>query len=209
MSLNETPNPMNALPTLICIPDISGFTKFMSETDFELSSKVIPTLLNNIIYANEIGLKVSEIEGDAVLFFRHGEPPPIKELIDQCRFFYSEFYSQLKRLRAEHAANKDAWQIPETLGLKIILHFGDQAAPTQVGSRIKLFGEDVIIAHRLLKNDVPLEEYILMSEALTDKYKDELISYHLNWAQNVESDSHYEHVGTVKYCYIGLNPLRQ
>lgn len=199
---------MNALPTLICIPDISGFTKFMSETDFELSSKVIPTLLNNIIYSNEIGLKVSEIEGDAVLFFRQGELPSFKDLIDQCRFFYLEFYRQLELLRTKYAQNKDARQIPETLGLKIVLHYGNEVAPTQVGSRIKLFGEDLIVAHRLLKNDVPLEEYILISEALTEQYKDEIIAYNLDWGKLVRSGDHYKHVGTVNYCYIGLKPLR-
>jgi len=47
--------------------------KSMSETDFELSSKIIPARLNPIIYTNEIGLKVSEIEGDTVLFFKTGK----------------------------------------------------------------------------------------------------------------------------------------
>ena len=86
---------MKARPTLICIPDISGFTQFMSDMDFELTSKVIPALLNNIIYSNEIGLKVSEIEGDAVLFYRPGELPPFEKLVKQCKYFYTEFYKQL------------------------------------------------------------------------------------------------------------------
>ena len=86
---------MEALPTLLCIPDISGFTRFMSEVDFELGSKVIPSLLNKIVYSNEIGLKISEIEGDAVLFYKNGEIPSLKELIDQCRYFYTEFYKQM------------------------------------------------------------------------------------------------------------------
>ena len=80
---------MKASPTLICIPDISGFTEFMSDTDFELASKVIPSLLNNIIYSNEIGLKVSEIEGDAVLFYKTGEMPSLTKLYDQCVDFYT------------------------------------------------------------------------------------------------------------------------
>jgi len=80
------------LPTLLCIPDISGFTKFMGNTDFELSSKVIPSLLNKIIYSNEIELKISEIEGDAVLFYRTSDLPSFEKLMAQCHFFYSEFY---------------------------------------------------------------------------------------------------------------------
>tara|TARA_R110002051_G_scaffold3333_1_gene17995 strand:- start:47 stop:385 length:339 start_codon:yes stop_codon:yes gene_type:complete len=87
---------MKTQPTLICIPDISGFTQFMSDTDIELSSIVIPSLLNKIIYANDIDLKVSEIEGDAVLFYRTGDLPPFDILIQQCRKFYIKFYEQLK-----------------------------------------------------------------------------------------------------------------
>lgn len=101
-------------PTLLCIPDISGFNKFMGSTDFELGSKVIPSLLNKIVYSNEIGLKISEIEGDAVLFYRHREIPPFKELIEQCRFFYREFYGQLNELPKEYSNNENAHKIPDS-----------------------------------------------------------------------------------------------
>jgi hypothetical protein len=37
----------------------------MKEVDINLSSQVISSLLNNIIYSNKIALKVSEIEGDS------------------------------------------------------------------------------------------------------------------------------------------------
>jgi hypothetical protein len=77
--------------TLVCIPDISGFTQFMSEVDFELSSKIIPSLLNRIIYSNEIGLKISEIEGDAVLFFRKGLYQVSKPLLSNANFFTRNF----------------------------------------------------------------------------------------------------------------------
>ncbi len=77
---------MKAQQTFICIPDISGFTRFMSETNFDLGSKVIPSLLNKIVYSNELGLKISEIEGDAVLFYRTGDLPSLVALLDQCHF---------------------------------------------------------------------------------------------------------------------------
>lgn len=198
---------MNVQPTLICIPDISGFTEFMSETDFELSSKVIPSLLNNIIYSNEIGLKVSEIEGDAVLFYKQGALPPFKVLIEQCQHFYTEFYKQLDILRKKYAENQQAVNIPEILGLKIILHYGTEVAPMKVGTRIKLFGEDLIVAHRLLKNEVPLNEYLLFSEALMDQYENETIDKNVDWSKLVEQRERYQHMGHVTYSYIGLKPL--
>ena len=198
---------MTAQPTLICIPDISGFTEFMSETDFELTSKVIPSLLNNIIYSNEIGLKVSEIEGDAVLFFKQGKLPSLKVLVDQCKYFYKEFYNRLNALREEYKNNPAAATIPEVLGLKIILHYGIEVAPVQVGARIKLLGEDLIVAHRLLKNKIPIKEYLLFSEDLLNRYKQRNAHEHFDWGELVTHQTNYPHVGIVKYSYIPLKPL--
>ncbi|MFX0556495.1 DUF2652 domain-containing protein [Maribacter sp. CXY002] len=200
---------MKTSPTLICIPDISGFTEFMSETNFELSSKVIPTLLNNIIYSNEIGLKVSEIEGDAVLFFKTGEMPPLNQLIDQCVFFYNEFYKQLNLLREKHKDDEESVLIPEVLGLKIILHYGEEVALTKVGNRIKLFGEDLIIAHRLLKNDIRMEEYLLLSEGLTNYYKVNSLDDKFDWGNLKQNFTEYDHVGKINYHYINLKPLQE
>ena len=194
-------------PTLICIPDISGFTKFMSDTDIEMSSKVIPSLLNKVIYASDIGLKVSEIEGDAILFYRSGELPSLEVLVNQCKKFYNEFYSQLNLLQDKYNAQEQALDFPNTLGLKIIMHYGDQVSAVPIGKNIKLMGEDVIIAHRLLKNKVPYEEYILMSENILQLYDDEEINRFFNWENLHENEAQYKHIGDIKYCYIDLKPL--
>jgi len=198
---------MKGLPTLLCIPDISGFTQFMSDTKFELSSKVIPSLLNNIIYSNDIGLKISEIEGDAVLFYRSGELPPFSDLVEQCKLFYTKFYKQLEVLRKQHSTNKEAKQIPKILGLKIILHFGMEIGVVPVGKIIKLIGEDVIIAHRLLKNDIPIQEYILISDKLISRYKSSEKSGQFEWADLKQGQIEVDHVGTIKFHYIDLLPL--
>ena len=52
---------------LFCIPDISGFTKFVAETEIAHSRHIIGELLEAVIEANCTGLQVSEIEGDAAL----------------------------------------------------------------------------------------------------------------------------------------------
>lgn len=194
-------------PTLICIPDISGFTKFMSNVDIELAAKVIPSLLNNIIYSNEIDLKVSEIEGDAVLFYRTGKLPPFKDLIKQMRFFYTEFYKQLNSLDKSFSHLIKDNDIPEILGLKIILHYGKTVSAVSIGSRIKLMGEDVIIAHRLLKNNIPYDEYLLISDALLDEYKDEVIDKNFGWGELLTEEEEYKHIGEIGYSFVKLEPL--
>ena len=198
---------MEAQPTLICIPDISGFTRFMSETRFELNSKVVTSLLNQIIYSNKIGLKISEIEGDAVLFFKRGNLPDLKDLLEQCNRFYLEFYKQIEELHSKYSDRDGSEKIPEMLGLKIILHYGESIGEVAVGKNIKLMGEDVIVAHRLLKNDLYLDEYVLISEKLWHQY--------LNTATHGEDikndfgkDSIYtEHIGQINFYYKDLRPL--
>lgn len=54
---------------LIFIPDISGFTQFVSDTEINHAHHITEELLEILIDANRIGLLVSEIEGDAILFY--------------------------------------------------------------------------------------------------------------------------------------------
>ena len=198
----------NPKATLICIPDISGFTEFMSATDIELSSKIIPALLNKVIYANTIGLKVSEIEGDAILFYKSDGLPEFKALIEQCRLFYTEFYKQLMLLDSIYKYKAKGIEIPEVLGLKIILHFGEKISAVQIGKTIKLMGEDVITAHRLLKNKVPFEEYILLSEALLEQYDEKTLKQSFKWGRLHQKDTSFKHIGDISYSYINLEPLQ-
>lgn len=192
---------------LICIPDISGFTKFMSETDSEISSKVIPSLLNKIIYSNEIGLQVSEIEGDAILFFKTGDLPPLKDLIKQCIHFYRQFYKELGFLKKRYKIDENDFDIPESLGLKIILHYGTEVESVQIGKHIKLMGEDVIVAHKLLKNEVPKKEYLLLSDNLMAQYNMDELKQETYWCKLQEGGNVYEHIGNVNYTYIDCQPL--
>ncbi|MFD0860616.1 DUF2652 domain-containing protein [Sungkyunkwania multivorans] len=193
--------------TLICLPDISGFTRFMSEIDLELSSKVIPALLNNIIYSNEIGLKVSEIEGDAVLFYRSGSLPTLKSLIDQSKHFYTQFYHRMETLLVKFDHHEESKRIPKMLGLKIIMHYGKDVSLVPIGKRIKLIGEDVITAHRLLKNSIQIDEYLLLSEKLLSDYNEEGIEERLSWDQLKKGSDRYDHLGNVDYRYIDLTNL--
>ncbi len=56
--------------SLLFIPDISGFTKFVQTTEVEHSQHVISELLEVLISANTQELKLAEIEGDALFFYR-------------------------------------------------------------------------------------------------------------------------------------------
>ena len=65
---------------LLFIPDISGFTRFVNETEIDHSRLIIQELLELLVDSNEIGMEISEIEGDAILFYKYGACPDLQNL---------------------------------------------------------------------------------------------------------------------------------
>ena len=63
----------------ILIPDITGFTKFVSSTDVITGRNITYELLATIVEANNLELKISEVEGDAILFYKYGTPPSVRQ----------------------------------------------------------------------------------------------------------------------------------
>src|SRR3982751_6811027 len=149
-------------PALICIPDITGFTRFMAETNLEFSKKIIPPLLRNLVSSNILNLKVGEVEGDAILFYRYGALPSFKELVDQCKNFYIKFNEQLESLKIEFPGDFAKYISANKLALKIIVHAAEMTS-THIEGLIKLIGEDLVVVHKLLKNSVEAPEYILFT----------------------------------------------
>lgn len=82
-------------PALILIPDISGFTKFVSEENLEHSQLKIAQLLETILDNNTLGLSVSEIEGDAILFYSFNDTSTFQQVIEQCNLMSQKFHEQL------------------------------------------------------------------------------------------------------------------
>ncbi len=188
------------------MPDITGFTRFMAETDIEFSRKIIPSLLRNIVNSNTLNLKVGEIEGDAILFFRFGPLPSLKELGEQCINFYLNFNKHLESLEKEFPDDFERYISPSKLSLKIILHAAEITS-TNIEGTIKLIGEDMVVVHKLLKNTVKEPEYILLTEKLLSNYTEDEILKTFHWFTLEKSEDEYEYIGSIKYRHIPLEPL--
>ncbi|HUF09752.1 MAG TPA: DUF2652 domain-containing protein [Rhodothermales bacterium] len=194
-----------ALPTLIFIPDIGGFTRFVKQTEITHSRHIIQELLEVLIDANEIDLVVSEIEGDAVLFYRSGKTPTAGELLDQVQGMYTAFHAHLKRYEVLRICQCGACQSAGGLKLKFVVHYGDVALG-QIKDYQKLFGEDVISAHRLLKNQIPVGEYALFTDNLMMACNTWSDIGRTAWSDPVSGSDEYD-VGAIEYCYLPLEPL--
>ena len=151
--------------SLLFIPDISGFTKFIQTTEVEHSQHVIAELLEVLIAANIEDLRLAEIEGDALFFYKDGEVLSQERLLAQIETMFTAFHSHLKLMEINRICPCNACSSAAKLELKIMAHCGELQYIEVQGKR-KPFGQQVIEAHRLLKNSIDSENYVLVSKDL-------------------------------------------
>jgi hypothetical protein len=148
---------------LLFIPDISGFTEFVQHTAISHSRHIIADLLELLIDANVTGLQLAEIEGDALFFYKIEHQTNVKQIREQIKRMYIAFHTYLKRYEYEKICHCGACSSVYNLSLKFIVHFGEIEFISIKDSN-KPYGPNVIKVHRLLKNEVPISEYALLTE---------------------------------------------
>lgn len=198
-------------PLVIILADISGYTRFMlgTQTAAVHGQQCITFLIETLLREVDIPLRLQEIEGDAVFMYaaREGDAAAWQETLAQVRVKLRRFFSAFMEgmaLAAEStpcacAVCRDAG----TLKLKLVVHSG-RAVFHSIGGRDLVSGADVILAHRLLKNTVPGDEYLLMTEAA---YRD--LGQGMG-GEFVAGAERYEEFGTVKTYvqHMGMEWLR-
>jgi len=152
--------------SLLFIPDISGFTHFVQNTEVEHSQHVIAELLEVLIHANTLDLQLAEIEGDALFFYRM-DLPSQEKLLAQIETMFTAFYSHLKLLEKNRVCPCNACATAPELQLKIVAHAGELQF-INVQDKHKPFGSLVIEAHRLLKNSIDSDNYVLITQNLAE-----------------------------------------
>lgn len=192
---------------LLFIPDISGFTRFVTETEIDHSRQIIKELLEVLINANEIGLEISEIEGDAILFYRFGEPPSIQDVYRQVEKMFCAFHSNLTSYDHRRYCLCKACSSASHLTLKVITHYGEFTG-YNVHSFNKLIGKDVIVAHQLLKNDIDTHEYWLVTHTLAANVGDLVRSDNTPWL-SWQTSSKQTDTGDIPYSFTLLSPLKE
>lgn len=141
---------------LIFIPDITGFTNFVKNIEINDGVSITRDLLSEIIDNNPLNLELSEIEGDALLFYQIGKPIPLEKILYGLNKIYAAFNEKYKSLKARYNVDIE-------LSLKFILHYGEMSMYDIKGFR-KLYGQTIIESHRLLKNGSNESNYILITE---------------------------------------------
>lgn len=176
--LRETPCFRKEKTGIILIVDISGFSHFVQQVEQSVGVKVVRQLLRTIIEANRLGLQVAEIEGDAILFYRYGAAPSAVAIKAQFEIMLAAFSAAVKCIA-------ETVPLAATLSIKMVATCGALTSFPLAGFE-KLYGEAVIKAHRLLKNNIESRTYVLITEDLLTR-------------QEVET---YQSAGMYKKCQV-------
>lgn len=179
--------------TVFILPDISHYTRFIASNhiDPDRSRLIIFSLMNAMIEAAENTVELSKIEGDAVLFFTDARNLSDVEVGQTVIAIFDAFFRERRRLADEcHGDPRLRAQINE-LDVKMFIHRGKTARFNFKGT-VDHFGADVTILHKLMKNSIDSDRYVMVTEAAESSVR--LPSSFIK--QHVEED--LEHVGMIR-----------
>lgn len=162
---------MRQTTAVLLLLDISGYTHWIRHRvgTLEHAEAVITDLLEACIDAAGAPLQLNKLEGDALLLWADcadAQPDAVAStvlaLVDAA---FARFASTRDALRvARRHCSCAACSNIDALTIKAVLHVGPVLVK-QVRQFEELAGESVILAHRLLKNDVAAHHYVLYTEA--------------------------------------------
>jgi hypothetical protein len=188
---------------LLLIADIGGYTKFMTVHRINLAhaQEVVAQLLEAVIDAAGRKLELAKLEGDAAFFWarlpdapKEGELEALGQRVLEVR---QAFLARRADLDVNRLCTCDGCVQANQLTLKFVAHVGEVALQ-KVKRFTELAGVDVIFVHRLLKNSVPVREYVLMSEPAFAGLEPELRGKARAAAEELEG------LGTVTTHYVDL-----
>jgi len=164
---------MTIQPTFMLIADIAGYTRFMKfhRASLAHAQEIIAQLLEAVINATGKRLALAKLEGDAAFFyaaFPPGSEPSLEFVGEQAAAIYRAFHARAADLKINNLCKCDGCMQVGNLKIKLVGHFGETAVQ-RVKKLTELAGFDVILVHRMLKNDVPIPEYMLMTEPVHER----------------------------------------
>lgn len=158
----------------LILADISGYTEYLTGVELEHSTDILADLINTIVEQMRGTFLLAKLEGDAI--FAHapdsGGPEGIS-LVTAVEGCYFAFVQRQATIDRATTCECDACRRIPTLNLKFVVHYGSYAVHEVAGSS-ELVGSDVIVAHRLLKNEIAgvtgLRGYAFFSGNCTERY---------------------------------------
>ena len=190
---------------LLLIADIGGYTEYMQAHRSILghAEAVTTRMLGKVVDAAR-DFDLIEIEGDAAFLSREADgldgAATLAAITDAAVAMHRAFHAQRRLVEVNMCPCVSCTQTSD-LKLKFVAHVGEVATQT-IRRRRKLVGLDVIFVHRLLKNPVPVPEYVLVSEEL---YRSDGTSSLEHPMQEISQD--LEGIGPVRTYFVDVDDI--
>jgi class 3 adenylate cyclase len=158
-------------PACFLIADISGYTGYLAEVELDHAQDILADLIGAVVSALRPGFRLAKLEGDAAFTYAPGPSVDGSMLLDTVERCYIGFRRRRRDIRQATSCECNACSRIPDLDLKFVVHHGE-AIFQKVAGRQELLGPDVIVVHRLLKNEVvealAMPAYALFSQATMD-----------------------------------------
>lgn len=152
----------------LLISDITGYTRFLVESELEHAKEILDSLLKSTIEAIKAPIRVLNTRGDAVVaFVADGDFLQPQSLLESMKAIYFDFRRQLEFMDVNTTCVCQACVNMASLDLKVFLHHG-QYIEQDLGGAVELQGADVILVNVLMKNSVKEATGLLGYGLITD-----------------------------------------
>ena len=181
------------------IADISGYTRFVSGVELDHAQDIIADIMDTLVRALRPPFRLAKFEGDAAFVYALAEKVDGSLLQDSIEQAYFAFRKRLRNIEQANSCECQACSRMQSLDVKFVVHHGEFIRQKMSG-REELAGRDVILVHRLLKNDVGKtfgrHAYALYSDACVRAMGIDAAAKGL-----VEHAEAIEHIGETK-CWV-------
>ena len=150
------------------ITDITGYTSFLTQSELDHAQYILDALFDSQLKSIRSPLIVSGFRGDAILcYVPENSAGDGKNIYQQINKIYAAFISKIEEMLVDPPCSCRVCSTISLLDLKIFMHFGEYLLQT-VGDSEELLGSDIIVAHRMMKNnvikDTGIKSYLLVTE---------------------------------------------
>jgi uncharacterized protein YndB with AHSA1/START domain len=182
-------------PACLVIADISGYTSYLAGVELDHAQDILADLMNTVVGSLRPTFRLAKLEGDAAFTYALTATVDASALMDTVERTYIAFRRRLRDISQASTCDCNACMRMPALDLKFLAHHGT-IIRQRIAGREELVGSDIILAHRLLKNEVTertgFAAYALYTEGCLRAAGVDPLSVGL-----VEHRETYDHIGEV------------
>ena len=158
---------------LLLITDITGYSKYVHQTELEHAQSSLTDLLQLLIDYTRSPLILSKLEGDAVFAYASSEGfLQGQTLVEMVESTYLAFRKALELMIRNTTCTCAACRNLKDLDLKFFVHYGSFTIQ-KLNEYRELLGNDVNLVHRLVKNHIKEQTgfgaYAAYTQAIIEK----------------------------------------